>query len=65
MFFQGDSGGPLMHYDASGDVYTLVGVVAAGIGCGGDVFPGMYTDVDRYRGWIEGTVGSSQRFTRQ
>ena len=50
-----------MLYDPSEDRYTLVGVVAAGIGCGGDVFPGMYTQVEKFQGWIEGVVGSSQR----
>ena len=54
--FQGDSGGPLMKYDPQNDRHTLVGVVAAGIGCGSKIFPGLYTSIDHHREWIEETL---------
>ncbi|XP_064489484.1 ovochymase-2-like isoform X2 [Ornithodoros turicata] len=49
---QGDSGGPLMspwHVDGK---YVQVGVVSTGIGCGRDGFPGIYSRVSKYRGFI-------------
>lgn len=42
-----------MLHEPSTNQFYLVGVVAAGIGCGGKVFPGMYTDVQRFMPWIQ------------
>uniref|UniRef100_A0A182KG33 Peptidase S1 domain-containing protein n=1 Tax=Anopheles christyi TaxID=43041 RepID=A0A182KG33_9DIPT len=52
---QGDSGGPLVCGGA------LYGVVSFGWGCGRAHFPGMYTDVFQYRGWIGESVESDPR----
>jgi len=46
---QGDSGGPLF---TDGEVRTLVGVVSWGSGCGDAGYPGVYTRVSHYHGWI-------------
>ena len=46
----GDSGGPLV---TAGINRRLVGIVSWGIGCGGGRdFPGIYTRVSAYSGWI-------------
>lgn len=47
----GDSGGPLVQQQPDGS-YQLVGVVAAGIGCGNPDFPGLYTRVSAYTDWV-------------
>jgi trypsin len=46
---QGDSGGPLMRGD------TLVGVVSWGNGCALAGYPGVYTRVSTYSGWVAET----------
>lgn len=51
---QGDSGGPLVYYRKGRA--TLVGIVSFGPGCGMDNTPGVYTDVNYYRGWILGAM---------
>lgn len=53
---QGDSGGPLMSYHRRSHSFSLVGVVAAGIGCGSRRFPGIYTKVHYYHDWIEDQI---------
>eukprot|EP00094_Tigriopus_californicus_P010048 TCALIF_09691-PA protein Name:"Similar to Trypsin II-P29 (Gallus gallus)" AED:0.12 eAED:0.12 QI:0/0.75/0.6/0.8/0.5/0.6/5/0/383 len=53
---QGDSGGPLMSYHSQSHSFSLVGLVAAGIGCGSRHFPGLYTKVYYYHDWIEGQI---------
>jgi trypsin len=47
---QGDSGGPLIVNN------TLVGIVSWGNGCAKDNFPGVYTKIQNYKGWIESYV---------
>lgn len=53
---QGDSGGPLSFVDSFG-VSTIVGIVSWGIGCARPGFPGMYTRVSNYLGWIYSNSG--------
>ncbi|KFB35915.1 AGAP006087-PA-like protein [Anopheles sinensis] len=52
---QGDSGGPLV---CNG---TLYGIVTFGWGCGRPDLPGVYTDVFRFRPWIEASIVSDTR----
>ncbi|XP_064113619.1 chymotrypsinogen B-like [Macrobrachium nipponense] len=52
---QGDSGGPLTVGDSN--VYTQVGVVSFGIGCGSPDYYGVYARVTRYMYWIDSIVG--------
>ena len=47
---QGDSGGPLTCNNIYGKY--LCGIVSFGIGCGQRDYPGVYTDVSKYLGWI-------------
>ena len=47
---QGDSGGPLVCQD--GATSYLHGVSSFGFGCGEPLFPGVYTRVSEYSGWI-------------
>lgn len=47
---QGDSGGPLMC--VSGGVWKIVGITSWGFGCGDRESPGVYTNVAKYRQWI-------------
>uniref|UniRef100_A0A182NME6 Peptidase S1 domain-containing protein n=1 Tax=Anopheles dirus TaxID=7168 RepID=A0A182NME6_9DIPT len=53
---QRDSGGPLVCGDGA-----LYGVVSFGWGCGRAHAPGVYTDVFRYRQWIDAATGSDPR----
>jgi len=46
----GDGGSPLVCQAQSGR-WTVVGLVAWGIGCGSHV-PGVYTNVHHYKQWI-------------
>lgn len=48
---QGDSGGPLAIDD--GGTWYLAGITSWGIGCGLPAYPGVYTRVTTYVGWIE------------
>jgi serine protease 7 len=53
----GDSGGPLMAYDATTQLWNLVGVVSYGPEpCGLEGWPGVYTRVTKYMDWIEKTI---------
>ena len=52
---QGDSGGPLYKFvrgTAGRNKAYLVGVVSRGDDCAGFNQPGIYTDVAKYRKWI-------------
>jgi secreted trypsin-like serine protease len=49
---QGDSGGPLIVEGANSAEDVQVGIVSYGSGCGRAGFPGVYTDVRRYRSWV-------------
>lgn len=53
----GDSGGPLMK-TVKDDVSTwyLEGVVSFGAKCGTEGWPGIYTKVEKYLGWIHSNV---------
>jgi secreted trypsin-like serine protease len=45
---QGDSGGPLVHR-ISGDRWVQVGIVSWGLGCARKGYPGVYTQVSKFR----------------
>lgn len=50
----GDSGGPLT---TVGDTPRLVGVVSWGTGCARAAFPGVYTRISTFAGWIGAVSG--------
>jgi trypsin len=52
----GDSGGPLFATTAQG--FTQVGIVSWGNGCGLAGYPGVYTRVSAFTGWIADQTGS-------
>ncbi|XP_046644572.1 trypsin-1-like isoform X2 [Daphnia pulicaria] len=52
---QGDSGGQLMLGDK-----TLVGIVSWGKGCGQPDYPGVYTEVSAYIGWINMKLSTAE-----
>jgi secreted trypsin-like serine protease len=43
---QGDSGGPLFIAEAFSGKYTQIGIVSFGPGCGPEVYPNVYTEVN-------------------
>jgi secreted trypsin-like serine protease len=45
---QGDSGGPMVGRDAAGD-WVQVGITSWGLGCARDGFPGVYTQISKFR----------------
>ena len=49
----GDSGGPAFVTQESRQ--QLVGMIAAGVGCGG--YPGVYTNLSTHRPWVQAHVG--------
>lgn len=51
---QGDSGGPLVYYKDGH--YILFGVTSFGRGCAYPNYPGVYTDVPSYVGWIRSNM---------
>ncbi|CAM6054881.1 unnamed protein product [Sphagnum tenellum] len=54
---QGDSGGPLV-CSKDGKSY-LVGIVSFGYGCGDAGIPGIYTNVAKYKGWIDDVIAKA------
>ena len=54
---QGDSGGPGIVADPALGEDRQVGVVSFGIGCARPGFPGVYTRVSQFLGWIEEVSG--------
>lgn len=52
---QGDSGGPLQIPEPDSSLFSIVGVISYGIGCGSK-YPGIYTRVYSYLNWIEEVV---------
>lgn len=50
---EGDGGGPLACYDPALKAYVQVGIVSWGIGCGDSRIPAVYTNVPRFRKWID------------
>ncbi|XP_041479359.1 plasma kallikrein-like isoform X2 [Lytechinus variegatus] len=61
----GDSGGPMVEKVVQGsgfqkrEFWALVGIVSWGSGCGYPGIPGVYTDVDNMRSWIEDTMANN------
>lgn len=47
---QGDSGGPLVYQTVGG--LKLAGVTSFGMGCAEDPYPGVYTRVSSFNGWV-------------
>eukprot|EP00095_Tigriopus_kingsejongensis_P004522 maker-scaffold532_size145644-snap-gene-0.34 protein:Tk04522 transcript:maker-scaffold532_size145644-snap-gene-0.34-mRNA-1 annotation:"hypothetical protein DAPPUDRAFT_56607" len=58
---QADSGGGLVSVDD--DQLLLVGVMSAGIGCGREKMPGLYTRVEKFVPWIQNQIEGG-RFRR-
>lgn len=54
---QGDSGGPLVVGGGS-QRFSVVGVTSFGVQCGDTRFPGVYTRVAAYLGWIHGAMAA-------
>ncbi|XP_036446361.1 transmembrane protease serine 9-like [Colossoma macropomum] len=55
---QGDSGGPLVSKQSG--VWVQAGIVSFGEGCALPNYPGVYTRVSQYQGWINQQITSNQ-----
>ncbi|XP_043956025.1 transmembrane protease serine 9-like isoform X2 [Gambusia affinis] len=55
---QGDSGGPMV--SKQGNRWIQSGVVSFGNGCAKPNFPGVYTRVSQYEGWINSFINTNQ-----
>jgi len=53
---QGDSGGPLNHLNTRDGKEYLVGLTSWGYGCAAKEYPGVYTEVSFYYGWIQTNI---------
>lgn len=53
---QGDSGGPLVVEPSNSNTPELAGIVSWGYGCAIKGLPGVYTDVNYHRKWIESNI---------
>ncbi|CAG9863828.1 unnamed protein product [Phyllotreta striolata] len=53
----GDGGGPLAcPIDGKENRYYQAGIISWGVGCGEENVPGVYTDVAKFRYWIDDTM---------
>nr|QHB21575.1 venom S1 protease 32 [Platymeris rhadamanthus] len=55
---QGDSGGPLIWVDPDTNMYTQVGIISYGSGCGSDS-PGISTDLAFFTSWIQQKIAET------
>nr|AQM58408.1 venom s1 protease 32 [Pristhesancus plagipennis] len=55
---QGDSGGPVIWLDPDTNMFTQVGIVSYGSGCGSDS-PGINTDLAYFTEWIHQKIAST------
>ena len=54
---QGDSGKGLLSFPSHPRTQAVqLGIVSAGIGCGREGIPGIYTRVSHYRQWIDAVL---------
>jgi len=53
---QGDSGGPLYVQDSRLDRSIQYGITSFGFGCARRAFPGIYTKLTTYAGWIADNI---------
>jgi len=56
---QGDSGGPLEIQSPKG--WLLIGVVSFGVGCGSEIYPGVYTEIASYSSWISRVIKNQSK----
>eukprot|EP00094_Tigriopus_californicus_P001976 TCALIF_01904-PA protein Name:"Similar to TMPRSS3 Transmembrane protease serine 3 (Homo sapiens)" AED:0.05 eAED:0.05 QI:200/0/0.5/1/1/1/2/0/275 len=57
-----DSGGGLVSVDD--DQLLVVGIMSAGIGCGREKMPGLYTRVEKFIPWIQSEIKGGARIKR-
>ena len=56
--FKGDSGGPLFNCDSKNSNCRQIGIVSWGVKCGEKEYPGVYTNVAKYKDWINGYMAN-------